>query len=61
MRLTTRGWRHAAHGNTPAAWSGCIPMTIQQGDVAVYWQSPAGGALPRNDLVQPGAYGREIQ
>jgi hypothetical protein len=24
---------------------GCIPMTLQEGDVAVYWPSPAARAM----------------
>jgi len=30
---------------TPAAWRGCIPMNLQEGDVAVYWPSPAARAM----------------
>jgi hypothetical protein len=34
----------ASH-QTPAAWRGCIPMNLQEGDVAVYWPSPAARAM----------------
>ena len=30
---------------TPAAWRGCIPLNLQEGDVAVYWPSPAACAM----------------
>jgi hypothetical protein len=54
MLAITRGSRHAAHHprlapcgshQTPAAWRGCIPMNLQEGDVAVYWPPPAACAM----------------
>ena len=30
---------------TPAAWRGCIPLNLQEGDVAVCWPSPAARAM----------------
>ena len=45
MRLITRGLRHAAHIGRLRLGKGCIPMTLQEGVVAVYWPPPAAGAM----------------
>ena len=43
----TRGWRHAAHGLACGVMRGCVPIVVQEGDVAVYWPSPAACAQYR--------------
>jgi hypothetical protein len=40
----TRGLRHAAHGRACGVVRGCIPIDVQEGDVAGYWPSPAARA-----------------
>jgi hypothetical protein len=41
----TRGSRHAAHGLACGVVRGLIPINVQEGDVAVYWPSPAARAM----------------
>ena len=41
----TRGSRPAAHGLACGVVRDCIPIVVQEGAVAGYWQSPAAGAM----------------